>query len=219
MVLRASRHFLTLAVLAAAGSATFAACSSNNSTSPGGESDGSACPPTYVPPSSFNPASPTESFTTDVFPILSTSCAFASCHGSLSAPSGGMYLGGSPASVYANIVNVQSTEYPTMARIKPGDPTNSFLLRRIDGDACNLAGCTTTTCAELMPQGGPQLLSTQLDTVRGWVAQGALSDVPDAGATEDSGVTPDASSTPEGGSDAGTDSAAPFDAGADAGDD
>ena len=61
-----------------------------------------------------------------------------------------------------------------------------------------------------MPQGGPSLPETQLLTIRGWIAQGAVSDIPDAG-TADAGTadagTADAETTTDAGTvtDAGTD--------------
>jgi hypothetical protein len=172
MVLRASLAFIPLAALATIGlPSLLAGC--------GGGGSANAPPPTY-------------SFTTDVMPIFQTSCAFSVCHGSSTAPEGGMYLGPDAAQVYANIVNVASTEYPAMLRIKPGDPANSYLMHRVDDDASNLAGCTSLACAELMPQGGPPLAATDLATIRGWISEGALSDVADAGSSPDAGATGDA---------------------------
>jgi hypothetical protein len=104
-----------------------------------------------------------------------------------------MYLGTDAAKTYANIVSVTSTEYPSMVRVKPGDTANSYLLHRIDNDACTLSGCTSTACAELMPQGNSTTLpEAQLLTIRGWIAQGAVSDVPDAGPVADAGTGADA---------------------------
>jgi hypothetical protein len=186
MVFRASLASsvpLALAVLGMTGSGLFAACNSTSTPA----ADAGACS-AFVPPASFSPTSPAVSFTNDVFPIFETSCAFPSCHGSSSNPQGGMYLGGDEGHVYANLVNEAATEYPSMVRVKPGDTANSFLLHRIDDDACTLPGCTSVACAELMPQYGPMLPEAQLLTVRGWIAQGALSDIPDAG-TEDAGAT------------------------------
>ena len=77
-----------------------------------------------------------------------------------------------------------------MPRIKAGDPANSYLLHRIDGDACTLAGCTSAACSELMPQGGPRSPRPKRLTIRGWIAQGALSDVPDAARSTPGATTP-----------------------------
>jgi hypothetical protein len=138
-------------------------------------------------------------------PIFSTSCGLQSCHGSTSAPQAGLYLGDDPSTVYENLVGVAAMTYPQMSRITAGDPAHSYLQFRIDNDACTLAGCTTIECSELMPQGGPELAESDRLQIRGWIAQGALNDLPDAGSTdagadsgsktEDSGSTTDASDT------------------------
>jgi hypothetical protein len=142
------------------------------------------------------------SFATDVMPILEQSCGFASCHGSPSAPQAGMYLGTDGHRTYSNIVGVAATNY-SMKRVTPSDAQNSYLLHRIDNDACTLPGCTSTACAELMPQGNPSTLpDAQLDTIRGWIVQGAKNDLP---ATSDAGSTTDAGGTDAGETDAGGD--------------
>jgi hypothetical protein len=136
----------------------------------------------YAPPSTFSPTSPTVTFSTDVMPLMLRSCAFASCHGSESGPTGGMYLGADEEATYANIVNVPSNDVPAMMRVKPGDPASSFLQHKIDGDACTLATCSGA-CTELMPQGQDLMAVTDRLTIRAWIAQGAQSDIPgfDAG--------------------------------------
>jgi hypothetical protein len=201
MLLRAPYVLVALPPLAPlAGAVLFlAACSSNSgavttgtdsgATEEGGSAggEGGACQG-FVPPTSFNPSSPVVSFASDVLPIFQASCGFLTCHGAVTGSQAGMYLGtnGAPVDangslVYANLVGVASTDLPSMLRVDPGDPANSFLLHRIDDDACTLPGCTTTECSELMPQGGQQLPEANLLAVRAWIAQGAVNDLPDAG--------------------------------------
>ncbi|MDE2220386.1 MAG: CHRD domain-containing protein, partial [Gammaproteobacteria bacterium] len=67
---------------------------------------------------------------------------------------------------YANVVNVASIEDGTLLRIKPGDPDNSYLVRKIEG-----TGIAAGTVR--MPAGGPYLSATQIAEVRSWVAAGA----------------------------------------------
>jgi hypothetical protein len=145
-----------------------------------GTGDGDTCQ-AFVPPASFDPTSPVVTFSGDVLPIFSASCAFVSCHGSETGPQGGVYLGTNSALVYSNLVGVASTYLPTMPRIDPGNPGSSFLLHRVDGDACTLPGCTMAACSELMPQDSTPLPQAELLTLRAWIAQGAASDLPDAG--------------------------------------
>lgn len=204
--MRASLRSPPLSALPAA-LALAAGCGSSSSTAPsdagsdGSALDGSLCQ-SFSPPPSFNPAAPVVSFTNDVLPIFQASCSLSSsCHNSTSTSPDGIYLGARGAAVYANLVGVPATELPSMVRVKPGDPEGSFLLRRIDGDACALAGCTATSCTEIMPQGGPALESARLLTIRAWIAQGALSDLADAGPIGDAAA--DASAVDSSPADAG----------------
>lgn len=183
------RVFVSLALSTLAAAASIAACSSPNDgagsgATEGGDPDGATCV-AYVPPSDFSPNVPLVRFSVDVFPVFTASCAFASCHGSTTAPQGGLFLGPDPARAYANLVGVASSELPAMLRVKAGDPASSYLLYRLDGDACTLAGCTTVACYELMPQTSPAIAETKRLAIRGWIAQGALSDLPDAGPASD----------------------------------
>ncbi|HWJ34293.1 MAG TPA: TIGR03118 family protein [Steroidobacteraceae bacterium] len=72
---------------------------------------------------------------------------------------------------FSNIVNVPSVEQPNLLRIKPSDPTNSYLIQKIEG----AAGITGSR----MPFGcgaasNPCLDQATIDLVKTWVSQGAL---------------------------------------------
>lgn len=84
------------------------------------------------------------------------------CHGG-PTPSAGMNLTAGQA--FANIVNVNSSEVPSLLRIKPGDPDNSYLIRKIEG---------TATVGGRMPLGGAPLSPTLIQTIRDWISDGAL---------------------------------------------
>jgi hypothetical protein len=58
------------------------------------------------------------------------------CAGCHSGPNPAANLGLDAAHSYNDLVNVPSTEEPTLDRVKPGDPTNSFLVIHLqkDGD-------------------------------------------------------------------------------------
>jgi CHRD domain/Bacterial Ig domain len=92
--------------------------------------------------------------------ILNVSCASAGCH-SGAAPPAGLDLSGS---AYARIVNVASTEVPSLRRIAPGDPANSYLIQKIEGSAA---------VGVRMPFGGPFLDATTISRIRAWVSAGA----------------------------------------------
>ncbi len=67
---------------------------------------------------------------------------------------------------YASLVNVTSLEVPSMKRIVPGDPDNSYLVLKIQGSP-GIVGVQ-------MPASGGPLTQAQIDEVRAWVAAGAL---------------------------------------------
>jgi hypothetical protein len=66
---------------------------------------------------------------------------------------------------FANLVNVPSQEQPTLMRVKPGDPDNSYLIRKLEG-AASITGSR-------MPFGGPFLDQATIDQIRSWIAAGA----------------------------------------------
>lgn len=136
--------------------------------------------------------SPNVSFKTDVQPILnSCGTAGSTCHGAPNddpAVSGLIYLGkpggGAPASaILPNIVGKASPEDPKMNIIQAGDPENSYLMHKLDGDQCiysaNCSGAqnpTFTNCGSQMPFNGPYLDQSKRDAIRRWIAQGAQDD-------------------------------------------
>jgi len=96
--------------------------------------------------------------------IFTPTCAAIGCHDPIGRQQG-MVLKAPGA--YTNVVGVPSTEMPSLPRIAPGDPTNSYLYRKIVG-----AGIT----GDRMPQGGPYLSDAQIKLVRDWILRGAPND-------------------------------------------
>jgi hypothetical protein len=103
------------------------------------------------------------SFTSQVRPLLQTSCAKSGfCHGSLSTPGGALYLGATV--MYASVIS--ATGNNTGGRVvQPGNSASSTLY-------------TKTTAAppfpSRMPQDGPPYLSlTQQNLIKNWIDQGA----------------------------------------------
>ena len=94
--------------------------------------------------------------------IFTPTCATAGCHSGANPPDG-MNLEAGLA--YSNIVNVQSVQMPGLERIEPGNPDDSYLVRKIQG---------TGIVASRMPLGGPALSQEAIDLVRQWVLEGAL---------------------------------------------
>ncbi len=66
---------------------------------------------------------------------------------------------------FGSTVNVASSQQPSLMRVKPGDPDNSYLVRKLAGGS----GITGSR----MPQGGPFLSAQDLQLVRSWISQGA----------------------------------------------
>jgi hypothetical protein len=131
----------------------------------------------YTPPASFDLAKPAVSFSKDVMPIFGQSCAFSTCHGSTVGTANGVFLGKDAPRVHTAIVGVRGDELPTMAFVTPGNPRESYLMRKMDGSQCALdAQCTGGSCQSSMPKNEAPLDLATRDTVRRWIAQGAKND-------------------------------------------
>lgn len=77
------------------------------------------------------------------------------CHIGAGAPEG---LQLDQAHSYALLVGVPSTEQPSVLRVKPGDPTNSYIVQKLEGAA--------TISGVRMPFGGPYLPQSSEDVGR-----------------------------------------------------
>jgi hypothetical protein len=66
---------------------------------------------------------------------------------------------------FASIVGVPSLQVPTFDRIEPGNPDDSYLIRKLEGGPGIMLS--------RMPQGGPFLNQATIDMVRQWTADGA----------------------------------------------
>jgi hypothetical protein len=84
------------------------------------------------------------------------------CHIGAGAPQG---LQLDAAHSYALLVGVPSVEQPSVLRVKPGDPDNSYMVQKIEG-AASISGAR-------MPFGGPYLPQSTIDVIRTWVTNGA----------------------------------------------
>jgi mono/diheme cytochrome c family protein len=81
------------------------------------------------------------------------------CHGGAS-PRAGMDL--SAGHSYAALVNVLSFACDPLDRVKPFEPDNSCIVKRIEG-----------TVAPQMPLNATPLTATAIATIRNWIAHGA----------------------------------------------
>jgi len=110
------------------------------------------------------PVDPTATFTRVQNEIFTPTCASLGCHDTLGQQSSQVLA---PGLSYAQTVNRPSVEMPSLMRVVPGDPANSYLYRKITG-----AGIT----GDRMPQGGPFLTDAQTKLVRDWIRRGAPND-------------------------------------------
>ena len=102
------------------------------------------------------------SFQNDVVPLFQ-GCGGHECHG------GGGMAPTVPSSAwpYATLVNIAAPECADgRDYVKPGDPTNSYLLQKLKGVEMCSGG--------QMPAIGTAFTDTQLQTISTWISQGAL---------------------------------------------
>lgn len=98
--------------------------------------------------------------------IFTPICA-AYCHRGASAPKG---LQLDAVNAYQRLVGMPSVEVPALTRIKPGDPTNSYLYLKVIPSDPRRVG-------ERMPLNEPPYLPAEkLEALRSWIARGAPRD-------------------------------------------
>src|SRR5271167_4171543 len=83
------------------------------------------------------------------------------CHMGGGAPEG---LRLDAANSYNLLVGVPSTEVPSLLRVKPGDPADSYIIQKLEGHAA---------VGAQMPLGGPYLSAATIGFVRQWISNGA----------------------------------------------
>ena len=83
------------------------------------------------------------------------------CHIGATAPEGLML---DAAHSYNLLVNVPSTEVPSILRVKPGDPSNSYIIQKLEGHAA---------VGAQMPFGETPLPATTIAFIAQWITNGA----------------------------------------------
>ena len=86
------------------------------------------------------------------------------CHAGAIAPLG---LRLDSANSYALIVGVASAQNPSLLRVEPGNPNDSYLIRKLEG---------TAGAGGRMPLNGVPLPQADINVIRQWIADGALRD-------------------------------------------
>ena len=107
----------------------------------------------------IDPVANVVDYATQIQPIFNDNCT--RCHSGASAPRG---LRLDAANSFAHLVNVQSDEVPSLLRVEPGDPNNSYLVQKVEG---------TAAVGSRMPLGGPFLSVQTIGLIRRWISEGA----------------------------------------------
>src|SRR6185295_16813120 len=102
------------------------------------------------------------SYPNNIAPILARSCGLAGCHVPPIVNAG---LDLTPAKAYDQMVNVNSSQVPSLKRIKPGDPDNSYLLRKITPGS-EIQGVLMPNGCPGTPAAGQCLLPDEIDAFR-----------------------------------------------------
>jgi hypothetical protein len=89
----------------------------------------------------------------------------AGCHTGVGTTLPGLMNLTSAAASHAALVNVASRQVPSLNRVTPGNPGDSYLIRKLEG--------TPGIVNDRMPAGGPFLEQTTIDSIRLWITNGA----------------------------------------------
>ncbi len=100
------------------------------------------------------------SFANHIQPIFTNNCALGGCHNS--TEQAGLNL--SQGSAYGEIVDVNSTQVPSLKRVLPGDAANSYLVMKIEG---------TQSVGVRMPKDRSSLSSVSIQNIKNWINRGA----------------------------------------------
>jgi len=133
-----------------------------NATPPAGSPPPPAPPPPPPPP----PAGFGPNFSEIQSNLFTPSCATSGCHDAGAAASLNLTSGAS----YAMLVGIASSQQPTIQRVAPSSPDDSYLIQKLEGTAAS---------GQRMPPGNV-LSQTVIDVVRQWITDGATNDTANA---------------------------------------
>ena len=92
--------------------------------------------------------------------VFNQSCAISGCHGSTNTQAGLLLIDGNS---FSNLVNVQSTLFPSFKRVEPNNSTNSVLIKILKGEV-----------SPRMPFNRTPLSAAVIDSIAKWIDNGAL---------------------------------------------
>jgi hypothetical protein len=129
-----------------------------------------ACaPPEVGPPIDTGPVGPETSFSSLSQRIFIPRCATSSCHAGSPPSFAPMSL--EEGQAYASLVGVASKEAPSLQRVSPGRPDQSYLLYKLHGTGATVGGLATR-----MPLGQDPLTDADIADIESWIAGGAPND-------------------------------------------
>lgn len=88
-------------------------------------------------------------------------CTASNCHGN---GAGGLTLSATPATSYASLVGVPSSDAASILRVAPGSAASSYLVMKLEGNQVSGAR---------MPIGGAPLSAADLKAIKDWINAGA----------------------------------------------
>ena len=128
----------------------------------GGNGGGAVAPPPPPPPPPPPAAAFGPNFSEIQSAVFTPTCATAGCHSGAGSPQG---LNLSAASSYGLLVGVASGQMPGIMRVAEGDPDNSYLIQKLEGNA-----------GTQMPLNRTPLPQIDIDVIRQWITDGAIDD-------------------------------------------
>jgi hypothetical protein len=115
-----------------------------------------------LPTAPEGPGSETATFTRVQNEVFTPTCALSGCHlGPASLAQEGLVLSGN---AYDSIVGARANQNPSISRVTPGDPVNSYLWRKITPGQ--------PIVGDRMPQTG-SITEAQRQLVTDWILRGA----------------------------------------------
>jgi hypothetical protein len=106
----------------------------------------------------------TPSFSANVVPILEKRCSVGGCH-SFATRQAALVL--TPDAAYDALVGVPAALRPSAVRVRPSDPSGSWLVAMIGADDAARQGFSR------MPLATQPLTANQITTIVRWIEQGA----------------------------------------------
>ena len=112
-----------------------------------------------MPPPTFGP-----NFSEIQSNVFTPTCAVSGCHRGSGAPQGLLL---DATNSYALLVNVASSEVPSILRVAPGKPNGSYLIQKLEGSA---------SVGQRMPLNQSPLDQSVINIIRQWITDGAIDD-------------------------------------------